>query len=174
LFSKGDYHEKNAIYCLFVLFVVILPISCKTDDTKKTVPKKNQKGLLKNTGFQFRLENITPKPGAKSVKIISSGYSIVLSDGVVFDNHDLVDAYVKKDEIFGRLSLWLIFSEEGKIKLEKVTGESLGKRLAILVDGKVWIAPRIKDKITGGRAVVSGRSVQKHLKELAKKLRDNK
>ncbi len=167
---------KKKIFVLLSLFTLLflLPLGCKKDDTKTTFIDKSQKGLLKNTGFQFRIEELAPKLGAKKVKILSSGYEIVLTDKVVLDNHDLVDAYVKKNEILGKLSLWLIFSEKGKIKLEKVTGENLGKRLAILVDGKVWIAPRIKDKIIGGRAVVSGRSVQKNLKELAKKLRDNK
>ena len=54
---------------------------------------------------------------------------------------------------------------------ERVTGENIGKRLAILLDGRVYSAPVIRDAIAGGKAMIEGRFTDQEAKDLAIVLR---
>ena len=63
------------------------------------------------------------------------------------------------------------FNPEGGRIFERVTGENVGKRLAILLDGRVYSAPVIRDAIAGGKAMIEGRFNDQEAKDLAIVLR---
>jgi preprotein translocase subunit SecD len=50
----------------------------------------------------------------------------------------------------------LNFNKEGADLFEQITGENIGKPLAILLDGEIVSAPIINDKISGGTAIITG------------------
>jgi preprotein translocase subunit SecD len=47
-------------------------------------------------------------------------------------------------------------NSEGAKTWSRMTGANVGKRIAIVLDDKVQIAPVIRDRITGGRTVIEG------------------
>ncbi|MDK2976439.1 MAG: SecD/SecF fusion protein [Candidatus Marinimicrobia bacterium] len=47
-------------------------------------------------------------------------------------------------------------NSEGAKTWSRMTGANVGKRIAIVLDNKVQIAPVIRDRITGGRTVIEG------------------
>jgi len=51
----------------------------------------------------------------------------------------------------------LVFNAEGAKKFAEVTAANVGRRLAIVLDGKVQSAPNIKEAIPSGEAVITGR-----------------
>jgi SecD/SecF fusion protein len=57
---------------------------------------------------------------------------------------------------FGTYSVSLEFNNEGANLFHKVTKDSVGRRLAIVLDGTVYSAPNINEPIAGGRAEISG------------------
>jgi len=57
---------------------------------------------------------------------------------------------------FGRPQVSLTFTSAGAKKFEEVTRQNINKRLAIVLDGKVYTAPNIKSAIAGGQAVIEG------------------
>jgi preprotein translocase subunit SecD len=59
------------------------------------------------------------------------------------------------------------FSPEGGRKFAKVTGANVNKRLAIILDGRVYSAPVIKSKISGGHAIIEGSFDMKEASKLA-------
>ena len=63
------------------------------------------------------------------------------------------------------------FNAEGGRIFERVTGENVGKRLAIILDGRVYSAPVIRDAIAGGKAMIEGRFTDQEAKDLAIVLR---
>ncbi|HOJ14287.1 MAG TPA: protein translocase subunit SecD [Deltaproteobacteria bacterium] len=63
------------------------------------------------------------------------------------------------------------FNPEGARVFERVTSENVGKRLAIVLDGKVYSAPVIRDAIAGGKAVIEGRFTDQEARDLALVLR---
>jgi protein-export membrane protein SecD len=50
----------------------------------------------------------------------------------------------------------LVFNEEGSKLFEKITGDNIGKTIAIFLDGQLIEAPRVNQRISGGKAVISG------------------
>ena len=54
---------------------------------------------------------------------------------------------------------------------EKITGENIKKRLAIVLDGEVYAAPVIQDRIAGGEASISGDFTTDEANDLAVVLR---
>ena len=66
---------------------------------------------------------------------------------------DVASASIEKDG--DRAFLKLVFTKEGNTKLEKLTKEHRDKPLAVLLDGKVLVAPVISSTLTE-QAVLSG------------------
>ncbi|MDD4939079.1 MAG: protein translocase subunit SecD [Candidatus Omnitrophica bacterium] len=65
----------------------------------------------------------------------------------------------------------LVFNSEGAKKFGQLTADNIGKRLAIVLDGKVQSAPRIKEAIPSGEAVITGRFDVEQAQDLALVLR---
>lgn len=65
----------------------------------------------------------------------------------------------------------LEFNAEGAKKFAEITEKNVGRRLAILLDGKVQSAPRIREAIAGGRAQIEGRFTVEQAQDLAIVLR---
>jgi preprotein translocase subunit SecD len=58
----------------------------------------------------------------------------------------------------GSPSIDLMFDQTAALVLEDITGKNAGRHMAILVDGKVVIAPTIKERIAGGHMTLAGLS----------------
>ncbi len=65
----------------------------------------------------------------------------------------------------------LQFNAEGAKKFAQITADNVGRRLAILLDGKIQSAPRIKEAIPSGEAVITGRFSAEQAQDLALILR---
>jgi len=65
----------------------------------------------------------------------------------------------------------LEFNARGARQFEDITGANVGRRLAIILDNKVYSAPVIKDRIPGGHAMIEGNFDIKEARDLAIVLR---
>lgn len=65
----------------------------------------------------------------------------------------------------------LQFNAEGAKKFAEITAANVGKRLAILLDGKVQSAPNIREAIPSGEAVITGRFTPEQAQDLSLILR---
>jgi len=68
---------------------------------------------------------------------------------------ELADARVQIDQQKNQPYVSLDFKTAGAKIFEEVTGENIGKSMAIILDGNVYSAPRIQSKIGGGRAQIT-------------------
>jgi len=84
----------------------------------------------------------------------------------------LKEAKVGIDE-YGKPSVSITFDGDGARVFERITGESVGKQLAIVLDGVVHSAPRIKDRISGGSAQITGSFSHDEAAKLAIVLRES-
>lgn len=80
------------------------------------------------------------------------------------------DAYVNFDQ-FNQSYVGLTFNTSGARRFEQLTGEYAGRRMAIVLDGKIHSAPTIQEKIRGGRASITGRFSKEEAHDLAIVLR---
>ncbi|MCP4694876.1 MAG: protein translocase subunit SecD [Desulfobacterales bacterium] len=83
----------------------------------------------------------------------------------------LVDARVKIDQRYNEPYVGIRFDKKGARIFERVTGENVKKRLAIILDGKVYSAPVIQDRIAGGEAQITGSFSMEEARDLAIVLR---
>jgi len=84
----------------------------------------------------------------------------------------LTDASVQFSQSqFNEPVVSLRFNAQGAKKFAAVTAANVGKRLAIVLDGKVQSAPNIREAIPSGEAVISGRFSVENAQDLANVLR---
>lgn len=97
---------------------------------------------------------------------------IALEDKTLLTGQYITDARV---EIGGSGSfgaqIAMEFDPQGARLFERITGDNVGRQLAIVLDGVVYSAPNIKEKIGGGRAVITGSFTDDEAKVLAIALR---
>ncbi|XPV77802.1 MAG: protein translocase subunit SecD [Desulfovibrio sp.] len=95
---------------------------------------------------------------------------MVLKKDAVMTGEYITDANTRFDQ-FNQAYVSLTFNARGGKIFERVTGENVEKRLAIVLDGKVYSAPVIREKIAGGRASISGSFTPDEAHDLAIVLR---
>jgi len=65
----------------------------------------------------------------------------------------------------------LTFDSKGAREFDLLTAANIGKRMAVVLDGRVYSAPVIRDRISGGRAVIEGTFTTAEANDLAVVLR---
>jgi len=103
---------------------------------------------------------------------ISTTTPILLKKQAVLTGDLLTDARVKLGGEFGGEPYVAIeFNSEGATLFDRVTAENVGKRLAIILDNTVYSAPVVRERISGGKASISGSFTMDEAKDLAIVLR---
>ena len=98
------------------------------------------------------------------------------SGGFQFERTGLTGKHLRRatvdfDPTFGSPQVSLEFDGEGSDLFAQLTRESLGKRIAIYLDGIPISAPVVQQEITNGRAVISGGFTIEEANDLARSLR---
>src|SRR3989442_7622447 len=87
--------------------------------------------------------------------------------------NELTDASVQADPNSpGNWQVAITFSASGAQRFGEITEQNVGKHLAIILDGTVYSAPRINERIPGGRAVITGQFTVDQARDLAIVLRE--
>ena len=94
----------------------------------------------------------------------------VIKKQVLLDGSLLVNARVEFDQ-FQQPQVGIEFNRKGAHIFDRITGENIKKRLAIILDNTVYSAPVIRDRIAGGKAVITGNFTMNEAKDLAIALR---
>jgi preprotein translocase subunit SecD len=83
----------------------------------------------------------------------------------------ITDARVQIESQFNQPYVSLSFDARGARLFDKITAENVGKKLAIVLDNHVYSAPEIRERISGGRAQITGHFTMEEAKDLAIVLR---
>jgi preprotein translocase subunit SecD len=98
------------------------------------------------------------------------GKPLVVSKEAAMTGENISNARVAFDS-YGQPYVSLTFNRRGAKRFERITEENTKKRMAIVLDGKVHSAPVIQEKISGGRASISGQFTAEEAHDLAIVLR---
>lgn len=101
----------------------------------------------------------------------TSESSITLDREPLMTGEDVADARPTFDNRDNKPSVGLSFNARGAAMFERITGEHTKKRMAIVLDGKVHSAPTIQDRISGGKASITGSFTPNEAQDLAIVLR---
>ncbi len=96
---------------------------------------------------------------------------IALKDRTVMTGEYITDARVRIDSQYNTPYVAVEFDKQGARLFERITGENVKKRMAIVLDGVVYSAPVIQEKIGGGRASITGSFSMEEARDLAIVLR---
>ncbi len=103
-------------------------------------------------------------------KVISKE-PILVYKKVLLTGEFIKDARVNINPTYNEPYVSIEFDRQGAKLFDKITAENVGKRLAIILDNSVYSAPVIQERISGGRAQITGRFTEKEAHDLAIVLR---
>jgi preprotein translocase subunit SecD len=109
--------------------------------------------------------NTDPKTGALSET------PLVVKKKAIITGDLLTDAQVRIDSEFNQPYVGIEFNSTGARLFDQATAANIGKRFAIVLDGNVYSAPVIRERISGGSAQISGTFSEKEAADLAIVLR---
>lgn len=146
-------------------------------DRKRAIDIIGRTALL-----EFKLVNEEPEkvrmalsgqvPEGYELKYDKENKSLLLEKNAAMTGQNISDALVQLDRSgFGEPYVSLKFNSQGARDFAKLTADNVGRRLAIVLDGKVNSAPVIREPIPSGEAQISGRFSYEEAADLAIVLR---
>jgi len=124
--------------------------------------------------LQFRLVVDSPTADSEQMTVVQPNNSPrqpevlnvqkeVLLDNAVVKNATVVDSG-------GNPEIDVKLTDDGAKRLAEITQLNIGKRLALVVDGKLYEAPRIATAITGGEALITGHFTKEEAENVATRI----
>jgi protein-export membrane protein SecD len=138
-------------------------------DVSKAVEMIGQTPML-----EFRTEN--PDKNATPVAKIDNDGNVTLDQyESKYIKTDLTGRYLDKailefNQTTGEPTVSLQFDPEGAVLFEKITGENVGKTVAIFLDGAPISIPNVNEAISGGKAQITGSFTPTEAKTLVGRL----
>ncbi|MGB2697082.1 MAG: hypothetical protein WBD28_04385 [Candidatus Zixiibacteriota bacterium] len=114
---------------------------------------------------EFRLAETEPAEDLTEMTIPGLEEKFYLHNEVLLSNDDIQFAF--PGSLGDRAVIELTLTEAGKEKFAQITKENLEKRIGILIDGKLVMAPTIKAPILEGKAVIDGNFSEEEAERLA-------
>lgn len=117
--------------------------------------------------------------GAKPIKEGSDIYQLFAIRINTRDGSALLDGGVVTDarqdfSNSGGNEISMTMNNEGAREWKRITGENVGKCIAIVLDGLVYSAPQVNGEIAGGRSSITGDFTLEEAKDLANILKSGK
>jgi preprotein translocase subunit SecD len=135
------------------------------------------KNLLGQTArLEFRMVTVDPAPaappavppvGSEVVQYASGAGFEIVSRQVMISGDQLENATQSFDQQSGAPVVSISFNGQGAAIFSRVTREGVGKRFAMMLDGKVLSAPTINEPINGGSAQITGNYTVESANEMA-------
>jgi len=120
----------------------------------------NGPGVQKLSGSE--IDPVTKRPTATTYDVEPT----VLMTGEVIS-----DARHRPGQMGEAPYVAITLNSQGASVFDRITADSVGRRMAIVLDGKVQSAPVIRERIGGGRAVITGNFTLDEARDLAIVLR---
>ena len=132
---------------------------------------KNLLGKTANLTFRFVTENSEETFGSEKLPFEDGSDEVIVSKRIVLSGDNLLDAKPKMDNQTNQTVVSFTLDRVGAKRFGKATISGIGKRLAIVLDGKIISAPVIQDAIVGGTGIITGNFTFQSATDLALLLR---
>jgi protein-export membrane protein SecD len=132
---------------------------------------KSLLGKTANLTFQFITQNSEESFGTEKLMFEDESEEAIVSKRIILSGDNLVDAKPTMDTQTNETVVTFSLDRVGAKKFGKATSTGVGKRLAIVLDGKIISAPSIREPIVGGSGQISGNFTFQSATDLALLLR---
>jgi len=109
------------------------------------------------------------KEDPETRRVIKTPY--LIKKRTLLTGANLTDARVQIDSQYNEPYVSINFDKKGGRDFERITGANVKKRLAIVLDKKIYSAPVIQERISGGQARITGNFTTEEAHDLAIALR---
>ena len=133
-------------------------------------PDRIKKLLGKTAKLNFRLVSENSEFGIDEL-ISETGEKLKISKRIVMSGENLIDAQPSIQNQQNEPTVSFTLDRLGAQKFGRATTDNVGKRLAIVLDGKIISAPNINEPITSGNGMISGNFSFQEATDLALLLR---
>ena len=133
-------------------------------------PDRIKKLLGKTAKLNFRLVSNNSEFGNDEL-ISENDEKLKISKRIVMSGENLIDAQPSIQNQQNEPTVSFTLDRLGSQKFGRATTDNVGKRLAIVLDGKIISAPTINEPITSGKGVISGNFTFQEATDLALLLR---
>jgi hypothetical protein len=116
--------------------------------------------------FEVRLAGTTPSSDRREAVVAASSRRIYLDEQAIVTNADIARADVVSGGSAAEFNIEVTFTSEGADKMRRATEDHIGEPLAILIDGRVALAPVIRSAIDTS-AVITGHYSQTEAERIA-------
>ena len=117
---------------------------------------KSLLGKTANLTFRFVTNDTEGSFGAEKLEFEDGTEEAMVSKRIVLSGENLLDAQPRMDTENNETVVTFSLDRVGAKRFGKATSTGIGKRLAIVLDGKVISAPVIRDTIATGSGQISG------------------
>jgi len=117
---------------------------------------KNLLGKTANLTFRFIIQNSEETFGSEKLIFEDGSEEAVVSKRIILSGDNLVDAQPNMDTQVNETIVSFTLDRVGAKRFAKATTTGIGKRLAIVLDGKIINAPVVRDAIISGSGQISG------------------
>lgn len=149
---------KYSLIRLLLLMIVSPAFATDGKDSAKVPAKPTEPVLV----FKIVTEKESEEPGTVYE---SEGGKVFVEKEVLMDSSDVKSAHAA---LYPKGWVILLdFTREGGLKFAKVTEQSVGKRLAMIADGKLLSAPNIHEPIKGGSCEITGNFTREEASAIA-------
>ena len=107
------------------------------------------------TALEVRLAETQPAPGLVEATVLDSNEKVYLHREAVVTNADVIQATVVPGITSVNFNVAITFNRTGAAKMTRATASHLNKPVAILINGRVVTAPKVRSQISD-QAVISG------------------
>ena len=123
----------------------------------------NQPGMVR---FELRLASMEKVEGWESIPGPESWKTPVwISPEATLTNIDVAQAW--PDLMDDKFCVGLLLTEEGALKLARLTKAHIGESVAVMTDGRVISMPRINAEIVDGRVRIEGNFTEEEARSIA-------
>ncbi len=133
-------------------------------------PERIKKLLGKTAQLNFRLVSENLEFGVEEL-ISETGEVLKVSKRIVMSGENLIDAQPSIQNQKNEPVVSFTLDRLGAQKFGRATTDNVGRRLAIVLDGKIVSAPNINEPITSGNGMISGNFSFQEATDLALLLR---
>ena len=137
----------------------------------KLLDEENDLGAALNGDVPSGSEILYQAAEATQTRADGKQQPYLVKERALLSGAHLTDARVQIDPQFNEPYVAIEFDRKGARIFERVTGENVKKRMAIVLDDKVYSAPVIQERIPGGTARITGNFNSQEAHDLAIVLR---
>lgn len=111
--------------------------------------------LIAAVRFEVHLAETSPGAGLQEAEISGTDRKIYLHEETVVSNADIAEAHIVAGNSPDAIGVALTFTPGGSAKMAGATQSHIGRPMAVLIDGRVVMAPTVRS-VMSTNAVITG------------------